>query len=178
MPDASVPGPVIRRAGPDDAAALAMVGAAAFLESYAHFIGVADMLRHIAAKNSVDAFSGFARDPACALWLTELEQTAVPVGFALLTPPDLPIESDAGDIELRRIYLLSKWQGGGLGRRLIETAIDHARATGKRRLLIGVYSGNDGAIGFYRRIGCEQVGTRRFQVGDAVFDDLILGMKL
>ena len=49
---------------------------------------------------------------------------------------------------------------------------------GKRRLLIGVYSGNEGAIGFYERMGCEMAGTRRFAVGDAVFDDLIFGMAL
>jgi GNAT superfamily N-acetyltransferase len=170
-------GPVIRRAGPEDAAALAMVGAATFLESYAHFIPIADMLAHVADKNSPEAYRAFADDPACALWIAEMRETRTPVGFALLTPPDLPIEVDEGDIELRRIYLLSKWQGGGLGRRLIEATIEHARALGRRRLLIGVYSGNDGAIGFYRRMGCEPVGTRRFQVGEALFDDLILGMK-
>lgn len=171
-------GPVIRRAGPDDSAALAMVGAATFLESYAHFIGLADTLAHVAGKNSADSYRAFADDPACALWIAEIPQTLAPVGYALLTPPDLPIAVDDGDIELRRIYLLSRWQGGGLGRRLIEATIDHAHALGKRRFLVGVYSGNDGAIGFYRRIGCELVGERRFQVGDAVFDDLILGMVL
>lgn len=171
-------GPVIRRAGPGDSAALAMVGAATFLESYAHMIGVADMLQHVAGKNSPEAYRAFAGDPDCALWIAELPETRSPVGFALLTPPDLPIEIDEGDIELRRIYLMSKWQGGGLGRRLIETTIDHARMLGRKRFLIGVYSGNDGAIGFYRRMGCEPIGTRRFQVGDAVFDDLIFGLAL
>lgn len=170
--------PVIRRVEPDDAAALAMIGAATFLESYAHMIGLADMLQHVAAKNSTEAYRIFTADPACALWIAELPATAAPVGYALLTPPDLPIDTDGGDIELRRIYILSKWHGGGLGRRLIEASIEHARAAGKRRLLIGVYSGNDGAIGFYRRMGCDLVGTRRFQVGEALFDDLIFGMTL
>jgi ribosomal protein S18 acetylase RimI-like enzyme len=170
--------PVIRRAGHDDAAALALIGAASFLESYAHFIGLADMLAHVRDKNGEAAYRAFAADPACALWIVEMPDTGAPVGYALLTPPDLPIAVDDGDVELRRIYILSKWQGGGLGRGLIETVIAEARAQGKRRLLIGVYSGNDGAIGFYRRMGAEQVGTRRFQVGDAVFDDLILGMAL
>lgn len=155
-----------------------MVGAATFLESYAHMIGLADMIAHIETKSSPGAFRAFATDPACALWIAELPATRAPAGFALLTPPDLPIACQDDDVELRRIYLMSRWQGGGLGRRLIGAAIDHARAVGKRRLLIGVYSGNAGAIGFYRRIGCEQIGTRRFQVGDALFDDLIFGMDL
>lgn len=170
--------PVIRRAGLDDAAALSMIGAASFLESYAHMIGVADIIAHVGAKNSADAWRRFAQDPGNAIWIAELPETTAPVGYALLTEPDLPIEPRDGDIELRRIYLLSKWQGGGLGRRLIETAIGHARAAGKRRFLIGVAGDNDGAIGFYRRIGCEQIGTRQFQVGDTLFDDLIVGMDL
>ena len=170
--------PVIRRAGQDDAAALALIGAATFLESYGHFIGIADMLAHVGGKNSEAAYRAFAADPECALWIAELPGTAAPVGYALLTPPELPIDIDDGDIELRRIYVLSKWHGGGLGRRLMRTCIDHARAAGKHRLLIGVYSGNDGAIGFYRRMGGEQIGTRRFQVGDAVFDDLIFAVAL
>jgi ribosomal protein S18 acetylase RimI-like enzyme len=170
--------PVIRRAGQKDAAALALVGAATFLESYAHFIGFADMLAHIASKNSEAAYRAFAADPDCALWIAELPETASPIGFALLSPPDLPIAIDDGDIELRRIYVLSKFQGAGLGRRLIEATIGHAIAIGKRRLLIGVYSGNDGAIGFYRRMGAERIGTRRFQVGESVFDDLVFALNL
>ncbi len=171
-------GPVLRRAGHGDVAALALVGAATFLESYAHFIGLADMLAHVASKNSEVAYRVFAGDPDCALWIAEMPETSAPVGYALLTPPDLPIAIDDGDIELRRIYVLSKFHGGGLGRRLIEATIDHARSMSKRRLLIGVYSGNDGAIGFYRRMGAEQIGTRRFQVGDAMFDDLVFAVPL
>ncbi|MET0374709.1 MAG: GNAT family N-acetyltransferase [Rhizorhabdus sp.] len=172
------PAIVIRRAGLEDAAALSMIGAASFLESYAHMIGIADMVAHNGVKNSSDAWRGFARDPDAATWIAEMPVTGVPIGYALLTAPDLPIDLKPEDIELRRIYLLSKWQRGGLGRRLIEQAIGYARAMGKRRFLIGVYSENEGAIAFYRRMGCDLVGTRTFQVGDATFNDLIFGMNL
>jgi ribosomal protein S18 acetylase RimI-like enzyme len=155
-----------------------MIGAATFLETYAHMISVADMVAHVGATNSVQAFRGVATDPGSALWIAELPSTAAPVGYAVLTPPELPIALQPEDIELRRIYLLSRWHAGGLGRRLIEHAIGYARAMGKRRFLIGVYSENERAIGFYRRMGCELVGRRRFEVGDAVFDDLIFGMDL
>ncbi|KKC24548.1 GNAT family N-acetyltransferase [Sphingomonas sp. SRS2] len=172
------PAIVIRRAGLDDAAALSMIGAATFLETYAHMIGITDMVAHNGAKNSFDAWRGFARHPDAAIWIAEMPVTGVPVGYALLTTPDLPIELKPEDIELRRIYLLSKWQGGGLGRRLIEQTIGYARAMGKRRFLIGVYSENASAIAFYRRIGCDLIGTRTFQIGDATFNDLIFGMDL
>ncbi|MFZ5705044.1 MAG: GNAT family N-acetyltransferase [Pseudomonadota bacterium] len=170
--------PVIRRAVCEDAAALALVGAATFLETYAHMIGLPDMLLHFEGKNSADAWRAFTSDPAGAAWIAELPETRAPIGFALLTPPDLPIETGPADIELRRIYVMGKWHGHKLGRQLVDAAIAHARERGMQRLLIGVYSGNDAAIGFYRRLGCELAGSRRFRVGDAVFDDLIFGLDL
>jgi len=137
-----------------------------------------DMLAFARNGHSEVDYAGFAGDRAGAAWIVELPETRVPVGYAVLTPPDLPLETRANDIELRRIYTLSKFHGGGLGRALIGHVSDHARERGFNRLLIGVNAENDPAIGFYRRMGAEQVGTRRFQVGEALFDDLILGIAL
>lgn len=83
-----------------------------------------------------------------------------------------------GDIELKRIYLLSRWHGTGAGRALMQAAIAHARACGAPNLLLGVYQGNDRAVAFYRRAGFETVGTRRFQVGEGVYDDLVMALPL
>ena len=47
-----------------------------------------------------------------------------------------------------------------------------------RRMLIGVNAENVHAISFYQYMGAQQVGTRRFQVGETLFDDLIMGIKL
>ncbi len=166
---------VIRRAAPDDAAALSLVGRATLLETYATLIGFADMLAFARGGHSEAAYQAFLDDPACAVWLAETP-TAVPVGFALVTQPDLPVETDTADIELRRIYMLSKFHGGGLGRALIERALTHVREAGFKRLLIGVKEDNHRAIGFYRRMGGEQIGTRRFLVGETLFDDLIFAI--
>ncbi len=96
-----------------------------------------------------------------------------------MTQPDLPIpDLGGGDCELRRIYLLSRHHGGGLGRRLIETLTHHALNVGKRRLFVGVHSENHAAIAFYRRIGFADAGRRTFTVGDTDYDDLVLGMNL
>ena len=58
------------------------------------------------------------------------------------------------------------------------TAIAHARARHARRLLLGVYAGNAQAIGFYRHLGFEQVGTRQFNVGGGDYDDCILARPI
>lgn len=91
----------------------------------------------------------------------------------MLTPPDLPVETDARDIELRRIYTLSLTNSSGLGHRLMARAIDDARALGRRRMLLGVLGINERARAFYEREGFALAGTRQFRVGDTVFDDVV-----
>ncbi|MCC6492277.1 MAG: GNAT family N-acetyltransferase, partial [Pirellulales bacterium] len=75
-------------------------------------------------------------------------------------------------------YVLSRFQGAGLGRALVERAKAAAIRRGGRRLLLGVYTGNQRAIDFYRRLGFQTVGARRFRVGDSDNDDLIMALAL
>lgn len=167
----------IRRCQAGDAAALALVSAATFLETYAWMIAGRDILSHVDSKLDKATYTALLADPACALWLAQGERGA-PVGYALLTPPDLPIETTATDIELRRIYLLSRYQGGGMGSALFVAAVAEARARGMTRLLIGVAKTNTAAIGFYRRHGCAAIGERAFRVGSEDFEDAIFARAL
>lgn len=61
---------------------------------------------------------------------------------------------------------------------MLKTAVDYAIRQNARNLLLGVYAGNKNAIGFYRHMGFEQAGARRFNVGGVDYDDLILGKEL
>ena len=100
------------------------------------------------------------------------------MGYCVLTEPDVP-EANPGpdDIEIRRIYLLSRFQGGGTGRALMEAALAAARAAGKRRVVLGAYRENP-VVGFYQRFGFEVVGDRQFQVGPHTYDDVVMALRL
>lgn len=167
----------IRRCGPQDAAALALVGAATFLETYAWMIAGDDIVAHVRERHDAASYAAFLADPHCALWIAEADRGAA-IGFALLTPPDLPVETGPADAELRRIYLLSRYQGGGAGKRLFAAVADEASARGKKRLLIGVAKQNEKAIAFYQRQGAAIIGERAFRVGDETFEDFVLALAL
>jgi ribosomal protein S18 acetylase RimI-like enzyme len=169
--------PTIRQATPDDADALALVGAATFLETYALSLPGKDLVRHCGVHHSASVYDRWLRDPNCAVWVVEAGEGRNVVGFGVLTPPDLPC-AEAGDLELRRIYVLSKFQGLGLGRELVDLAADEARRRGALRLLLGVYGENETALGFYTKVGFSQVGHRQFQVGDKLCFDYVLGKSL
>lgn len=168
----------IRRATPGDEATLALVGQATFLETYAGVLGGRAIVTHCAKVHSREQYRLLLDDPRHALWLAEIEPGAAPVGYVMISPPDLPGANTIGDLQLKRIYLLGKFQGDGLGRRLAETAISHARTHGAERLLLGVYAANEKALSFYARAGFEQIGTRTFNVGGLDYDDKVMAKKL
>jgi ribosomal protein S18 acetylase RimI-like enzyme len=168
----------LRRCGPKDAARLALIAQAAFLEAFAGQLDGADILEHCRRKNSEAYYRAWLAEPRAALWLAEVAPGAAPIGFAGLATPDLPLDTGAEDIELKRIYVLHRFHGGGAGQGLMSAALDHARDSGVARVLIGVKADNHRAIAFYKKNGFEIIGTRRFQVGANLYDDVVLARAL
>jgi ribosomal protein S18 acetylase RimI-like enzyme len=170
---------VIREAGLGDEQRLAAVGAATFLEAYAGVLSADDILSHCTTEHSPTVYEDWLVGGEARLWLAEAEEGRAPVGFIVMTPPELPLAGiGPGDREIRRIYVLHRFQGDKVGWRLIKTALDAARRTGRKRMLVGVYGENHAAIAFYRRVGFTVVGERKFRVGQTLHDDLVLAIDL
>jgi ribosomal protein S18 acetylase RimI-like enzyme len=169
----------VRACAQGDEHALALVGQATFLEAFAGVLSGEDILLHCATQHAPAIYKSWLVDGRARVWLAEIEPGNAPVGYLVVAPASLPLSDlrDA-DIEVKRIYLLHRVQGTGLGKRLMQEAIGHAVRVGSRRLLLGVYGRNDRAIAFYERLGFTRVGTRRFRVGNHDYDDLILGLDL
>ena len=163
----------MRRASPQDAAALALVAGASFLETFASVLDGADIVAHCAANSSAAAFAKWLADPASAVGIAEHEVGRAPVGYTVLSAPDLPIPTSPSDIELKRIYTLGRTHGAGLGAALMHHALDAARALGRTRVLLGVYGGNTRAHRFYEKQGFTIAGARQFLVGRTLHDDLV-----
>lgn len=159
-----------------DEEALALVSAATFLETFAGLLTGEDILVHCRVQHAAARYAAWLSDPEYRLCLAQLK--GAPVGFAVLSPPDLPVAVTADDIELKRIYLLHRFQGGGLGRRLLEWSACEARELGRKRLLLGVKADNTAAIAFYDRVGFVRIGERKFLVGSMWCDDFIYSLAL
>src|SRR5689334_20349713 len=143
----------VRKASLDDADRLALIGSATFLETFAGILDGSAIVAHCQREHSVDAYRRFLASGYQA-WLAIVTPADAPVGFALLGPADLPgAATDGSDLELKRIYVLSRFHGGGPGRTLMERAVEEAGRQKARRVLLGVYKHNDRAIRFYRKNG-------------------------
>lgn len=169
----------IRRAGEKDADALALIGAATFLETFAGVLDGDDIVEHCCQQHSSDVYGRWLHDPAALLWIVQAVAGAAPVGYMVLDRAALPVpDLRPTDYEIKRVYLLNRFQGAGVGRRLVSLAVDESRSLGAQRLLLGVYKGNERAIGFYRKVGFATVGERVFHVGHRGYEDHIMALGL
>lgn len=166
----------LRRCGVDHALALATVGSATFLESFAGTLEGSSILLHCQRQHSVETYLKYLAQPETQAWLAVVQPGDAPIGYAMLTAPDLPLDDITDkDVELKRIYVFSRFQRSGTGKRLFEQALASAKEAGKTRLLLGVHADNARALAFYRKNGFVQVGVRTFQIGTSIYDDLVLG---
>ena len=169
----------IRPCVPGDEIALSLVGQASFLEAFAGVVAGQDVVTHCVNQHAPAKYAAWLRDPASRVWLAEVDPGRAPVGYLVLTKPDLPLaDIGAADIEVKRVYILHRFQGQRIGARLMDEARTHAAAAGAHRLLLGVYSGNEAAIAFYEKLGYRKVGRRSFKVGANIYQDHILALEL
>jgi len=176
---------VIRRAGAADAETLSTLSAATFSATFAHLYPPSDLAAFLGESYAVERSRAQLADPAIATWLMEA-QVAVggaeggaggieAVGYAMAGPCALPhpdVTPECG--ELKRIYMLPAWQGGGRGSRLLATALAWLEARPRGALWIGVWSQNLGAQRLYERMGFTKVGEYEFRVGETRDHEFIL----
>jgi ribosomal protein S18 acetylase RimI-like enzyme len=176
----------LRAATVADAPALALVGAATFLEAFTWMLPGPDILAHCAKHHTAAAYEKYLADPATRITLASVAGGA-PVGYAMLCTPELPtFDVLPTDIELKRIYLFSRFRSAPVtnyagvrsAQALLDAAVADARSLGRTRLLLGTHANNERAIAFYRRNGFVEAGTRTFQVGTQLCSDLIFAKSL
>ncbi len=162
-----------------DSDLLSLVASGAFLEAFSGILDGADILAHCQKNNSPAAFANYLLNATTHAVIAEVQPGGAPIGYMLTCEPDLPAECmQPGDYELKRIYLLHRYYGTGVGRVLMQAAVEKAIELGRTRLLLGVYGKNDRAIAFYRKAGFETIGERYFTVGAATHYDLVMGKRL
>jgi diamine N-acetyltransferase len=166
-----------RKAEVDDAQALSHLGAATFLVSFANDHPGKPLIEHLNTEHSAAYYAAKLANPDVDIVIGETPLGA-PVGYVMLVPPEHPELQQPGDLELKRIYLLGPWQGGGNGRALMEQALNIAKERSAKRLLLAVYERNHRAVAFYERAGFSYIGETAFMVGDVAFRDMVYAKPL
>jgi tRNA (guanine37-N1)-methyltransferase len=173
---------VIRRAAAADAADLHELAAATFPLASPPDTDPADNAAFIAANLSETRFRDYLDDPARILFLALLDDVAV--GYTMLVTGE-PYDADAAravahrpTVELSKIYVRAEQHRSGLAAELMEVSLRAAAATGARSVWLGVNQRNERANRFYEKQGFRIVGTKRFLVGQHLFEDHVRELVL
>ncbi|WP_448856358.1 N-acetyltransferase family protein [Corynebacterium camporealensis] len=152
----------IRRAGVEDAEALVALSKETFTETFGHLYAPEDLASFLESAYDLGKHKRLLADADYAVWLLELGDNTV--GYVLAGPCSLPYEKvQETDGEIKRLYILSDYQAGGYGARLMNTALGWL---GEKTIWLGVWSENYGAQRFYNRYGFSKVGECYFEVGE------------
>ncbi|USK58219.1 GNAT family N-acetyltransferase [Peribacillus asahii] len=81
-------------------------------------------------------------------------------------------------LEIERIYIKNKFQKHGLGKYLLNKAIEIAMKRNKKKVWLGVWEKNENAIAFYKKMGFIRTGSHSFYMGDEEQMDFIMTKTL
>ncbi|CAM3849495.1 GNAT family N-acetyltransferase [Alkalicoccus chagannorensis] len=85
---------------------------------------------------------------------------------------------DRDSLEVERIYVKREFQTHGLGKHLMNKAMEIALEQQKKKIWLGVWEDNENAIAFYQKKGFIQTGSHSFFMGDEEQVDLIMTKTL
>jgi diamine N-acetyltransferase len=138
--------------------------------------------RFIDENLTVERFEEYVADPGRAVLLAVDADQAI--GYAMLVHGE-PYDADVRAVvkhlpttELSKIYVLPQAHGGAVAKALLDAAAGVARKSGAAGMWLGTNHQNVRAQRFYEKSGFEQIGTKRFWVGDHFEDDLVFELAL
>jgi ribosomal protein S18 acetylase RimI-like enzyme len=165
----------VRVATVADAAALARLGAATFVETFGRMYQAKDLAAFLAGSRSEAVYARLLSDPRVRVELAFLNGQPEPVGYVVAGPCKLPVanlEPTAG--EVRELYILAEYQKHKMGTQLMVRALEWLESQRRAPLYVGVYSENVGAQRLYGRFGFNKVGEYEFPVGEHMDLEFIL----
>ncbi|MNC20278.1 Protease synthase and sporulation negative regulatory protein PAI 1 [compost metagenome] len=102
-----------------------------------------------------------------------------PAGYLKVNTKEAQTE-EMGDeaLEIERIYIKNTFQKHGLGKYLLNKAMEIAIERKIKRIWLGVWNKNENAIAFYKKMGFVQNGAHSFYMGDEEQTDFIMTKTL
>ncbi len=78
-----------------------------------------------------------------------------------------------GSTEITTLYVQPRHHGDGIGKALLDHALDYCRACGVDTLWLTTNSENTPAIGFYKAMGFKQIGVTPFRIADQAYENKV-----
>ncbi len=171
------PAIMLEKCSLDDLPVLRRIGQETYFAAFASMNSQDNMDSYLKRAFSCEQITSELEKDSSAFYF--LQCSGFLAGYLKINLP--PIQSDLNapeTLEIERIYVVKKYQGTGLGGRLLETAEQIGIGLECKAAWLGVWEKNAKAIGFYARMGYAEVGRHSFRMGEDVQSDLIMRKSL
>lgn len=167
----------IRQCGHADVEALRTIGERTFRETFGALNSEDDMERYISGTFSAERLEDEVGNKNSIFFL--LEQDGLPAAYMKVNFDAAQTEKGfSNSIEIQRIYVLDGLKGKGIGRLLVQKAVELGRSMKLDFVWLGVWEENIDAQRFYEKIGFKITGEHIFQLGKARQKDYLMTLEL
>jgi diamine N-acetyltransferase len=165
---------IIRQADKEDVRALAALARKTYADAFGHSFTESDLAAHLELRLS----DAYFREALCDdIFFVARNEDGILIGFAQSGDfQSSAIETEHGDQELRRLYVLSDFQNKGVGSKLLEASLLYPRNATAKQVYLDVWERNEAARRLYERFGFVVIGAKPFAVasGVAAEKDLVM----
>ncbi|AQQ52301.1 GNAT family N-acetyltransferase [Planococcus lenghuensis] len=167
----------IRTCTPDDVRTLKEISAETFSETFKDQNSPEQLTAYVEKAFSLKQLEKEIADPSSRFYFIVFEGEVA--GYLKVNAGHAQSEAMGNDaLEIERIYVKNKFQNLGLGKHLLNKALDVAKEDGKKKIWLGVWEKNEKAIAFYAKKGFIQTGAHSFYMGDEEQVDFLMTKPL
>ena len=151
----------VREAGVGDAEQMARVNAAGWTEGYRGIVPD-ERLDHLPVADWERQMRAGLREPRLDAFTRIAELGGELAGYCFVAAPGREEPDDSPIAELVAMYVYKRFWRRGVGRALIERALEHVGSLGRyEEVFLWTFEENARAIAFYREFGFEPDGARK-----------------
>ena len=135
-----------------------------------------DMEAYVATAFSSEKMLEELTDKNATFYFVETEENII--GYLKLNIEGAQSEPIPNGLEIERIYLRATYQGKGIGQLMMDKALGVARQMEKKRVWLGVWGKNYGAVRFYERNGFKKFAEHDFYLGKDLQTDWLMDLRI
>jgi len=167
----------IRPVDSSEVETLAELGRRTFVAAFASGNAPDDLVSYVERAFAIERMATELAAPDCHFFFAEVEGEVA--GYLKINTGDAQTEQIDGEtLEVERIYVDPRRQGGGVGKALLDFALEEARRRECGTIWLGVWENNAQAIAFYERQGFVPFGKHDFTLGTDVQTDILMRRAL
>lgn len=166
----------VRLAEATEAELIAEISRETFYETFAVHNTMADMDKFMAEQFSTEQLVEEFAIPGYTFFLALVDDQ--PAGYIFLKNKSHSSLESASALEISRLYVRKPFIGKGIGKLLMQKAIEFAEQERKEWIWLGVWEHNQPAIDFYTAFGYEKFSEHEFLLGDDVQLDWLMKKSL